>query len=321
MNKFENHDGTVWLDAEKQGRIFASINDRILHRFDAEKAANPHPVEFNNIGGNSLWPAPEGGDFAYNYPDGAWSVQPGINTAKSEIVPADHPICARTVKITNRKHTVLELTLRREIFPLEMAAEPNLKCTAYRSLDTLALGEPCRTDEAVLAAWSLEQFSNIRGGIAFGKVNTPAQAINAAYYGDPSPLLDYGENFFRFRLNEQDRLQIGVRASANCACIGAWSPTQNLLILRSCLPGKGTRIDIADNDQKNGVYGAEDQYSIFCGGPLNFFELETIAPMELSNGKVTGSTLISETRFYQGEKAELEKLLHEKLNLPLHFLS
>ncbi len=320
-NTIQNHDGRIWLDTERQGRIFASMGGSVLHRFDAALAAHPDPVEFNNIGGNSLWPAPEGGDFAFNYPDGVWCVQPGINTARSELVPADHPVCTRTVKMTNRKHADLELTLRRELFPLEMTEASGLKCTGYRSLDTIRFADPCEVNKAVIAAWSLEQFSGVRGVIAFGRVQSAGQAINAEYYGDPSRLLDYGKDFFRFRLNERDRLQIGIRASSKCEFIGAWNPAQDLLILRTCLPGEGTRIDIADNDQKRGVYGADDQFSIFCGGPLDFFELETIAPMILSGGKAVGSELVSETRFYQGPKAALEKLLQHKFGFPLNFLS
>ena len=61
--------GTIFVSNKLQGRIFAEINGTFVHNFIEELAANPDPVNFNNIGGNSLWPAPEGGDFAYNYPD------------------------------------------------------------------------------------------------------------------------------------------------------------------------------------------------------------------------------------------------------------
>lgn len=44
-----------------QGRVFCAINGKLIHRLDQEKLANPLPNAFNNLGGNSLWPAPEGG--------------------------------------------------------------------------------------------------------------------------------------------------------------------------------------------------------------------------------------------------------------------
>ena len=58
-------DGEVLLSAALQGRIFAALQGELLHRLDAPLAE--HPSEsFNNLGGNSLWPAPEGGPFAFN---------------------------------------------------------------------------------------------------------------------------------------------------------------------------------------------------------------------------------------------------------------
>ena len=78
--------GTIFVSNKLQGRIFAEINGTFVHNFLEDLAANPDPVNFNNIGGNSLWPAPEGGDFAYNYPDhGDWQVQSGIMSATTAI--------------------------------------------------------------------------------------------------------------------------------------------------------------------------------------------------------------------------------------------
>ena len=69
-------DGAVLVSKHLQGRIFAEIEGELIHNFVPELAAHPSPDEFNNLGGNSLWPAPEGGDFAYNYPTGGnWTVQ------------------------------------------------------------------------------------------------------------------------------------------------------------------------------------------------------------------------------------------------------
>ena len=77
-------DGTVWLSPGLQGRIFCSIGEELTHKLDFELAA--HPTDgFNNIGGNSFWPGPEGGAFAYNYPHGEWTVQDGINKVRPSL--------------------------------------------------------------------------------------------------------------------------------------------------------------------------------------------------------------------------------------------
>ena len=60
--------GNLLVSNTLQGRIMAEIGGKLIHRFDADLAERPDPENFNNLGGNSLWPAPEGGDFAFNYP-------------------------------------------------------------------------------------------------------------------------------------------------------------------------------------------------------------------------------------------------------------
>ena len=76
--RLKSSDGTVMVSNKLQGRIFAEIGGELIHNFVRRLAEHPDPDNFNNIGGNSLWPAPEGGDFAFNYPPhGGWMVQPG----------------------------------------------------------------------------------------------------------------------------------------------------------------------------------------------------------------------------------------------------
>ena len=78
----------------------------------------------------------------------------------------------------------------------------------------------------------------------------------------------------------------------------------------------GTYINIADNAQKQGAYSTEDVYSIFNGSQeLNFFELETIAPMTVCNGKLIRSVLNSRTFIYQGVQESLRALLENEYQL------
>ena len=60
-------DGEIFLTSALQERIFAAMDGEILHRLDLS-SVNHAPEEFCNLGGNSLWPAPESGAFAFNYP-------------------------------------------------------------------------------------------------------------------------------------------------------------------------------------------------------------------------------------------------------------
>ena len=99
-NNFYCGHGRVMLDAANQGRVFVELDGKLLHRYDENIAAAPDPVKFNNIGGNSLWPAPEGGEFAFNYLNdsgNSWLVQPGVNCAASTFLAAPFPVCSRRV--------------------------------------------------------------------------------------------------------------------------------------------------------------------------------------------------------------------------------
>ena len=80
---------------------------------------------------------------------------------------------------------------------------------------------------------------------------------------------------------------------------------------------EGTYFDIADNDQPRGPFTTEDTYSIFNGADeLNFFELETIAPMAVgNNGKILGSELGSETYCFKGSRDQIVNLIKNHLGV------
>ena len=287
-------------------------------------AANPHPEEFNNLGGNSLWPAPEGGDYAFNYlPENPekWLVQEGINSVCPEAVTAsgDGKIkCSKLVNLRNRAGAALQLRMSREVELLDIASETAgyaLTPLAYTSCDTIEYLTPQSPDTAPVAAWSLEQFPGCENITAFGRVSSgnAKNAVNDDFYGDPWPRLDFRGGQFTFRLGGAERLQIGISAAEKPEFIGAFDFERNLVIIRKTFDLPGKRINIADNEQKNGIFSAQDMYSIFNGAELNFFELETIAPMDIDpyTGKVKGSKLISETRFFTGENDELKRFLRD----------
>ena len=50
---------------------------------------------------------------------------------------------------------------------------------------------------------------------------------------------------------------------------------------------------------------------------MNFFELETLAPMRVSDGVTTGSSMTSETHFYRGDEEAIKSLLQNEFCLDL----
>ena len=74
-------------------------------------------------------------------------------------------------------------------------------------------------------------------------------------------------------------------------------------------------MNIADNDQKNGPFSTEDIFSVFNGASLGFYELETIAPMIVKDGKFVSSTVVSETYIYKGSASSIAALLEKEYNI------
>jgi len=313
-------EGTILVSNHLQGRIFVAFGRELAHRFLDELAANPDPVEFNNLGGNSLWPAPEGGDFAFNYPPGGeWRVQEGINSVKTATVEADSRkiVVSKKISLENRKGKTIDLEFRRTVTPLAENELPGsdyqVARTGYHTVDELIPLGKYSTEDVLISAWSLEQFPGASGITAFGRCLKAAKGcINDDFYGDPSDRIAYRGDLFRFELGGEKRLQVGIKAANQPALIGAMDWKRGFLTVRTTpLRKDGRYINIADNDQASGPYGAADMFSIFNGADeLNFHELETIAPMESdAEGNLLPSRLESTTFICKGNEDDLRECL------------
>ena len=320
--------GKVIVSNKLQGRIFASLNDQLVHRFLDELAADPDPVEFNNLGGNSLWPGPEGGDFAFNYPpNGSWYVQDGINRVPTVTVEnsAAKIVVEKNIELLNRKGNTVKLKFRRTVIPLQSSDFPagkyDVEFTGYHSVDELIPLAEYPVSEAICCAWSLEQFPGAEGIIGFGRCLGPAaNCANSDFYGDPAERLVYQDDIFRFDLGGPSRLQIGVKAESAPVLLGAIDPQRKTLALRMT-PARpdGRYINIADNDQTSGPYGAADMFSIFNGSQeLDFHELETISPMSVDErGILQPCVLESFSLICRGELDVLKKVMKEEFQVVL----
>jgi len=325
--ELKSGDGSVFVSNELQGRVFAAFGGHLVHRFLTELAKNPDPVEFNNLGGNSLWPAPEGGDFAFNYPpNGDWRVQPGINSVKTSTVSADSTKISVSKKIDmlNRKGITVKLDFKRTITPLadsEIPAHNGLLATGYHSVDEFLPLDSYSKDDVLISAWSLEQFPGAEGIIAFGRCDGPAEGCaNDDFYGSVADRMSYDGNVFIFKLGGPKRLQIGVKASSKPVLIGALDPNRGTLVVRMTPPQTdGFYFNMADNDQATGPFGAADMFSIFNGSQeLDFHEIETIGTMKVdAKGIFTSSTLQSTTFIFKGEAETLKKCLADNFGVRL----
>jgi hypothetical protein len=324
--ELKSADGIVFVSPGLQGRIFCSIDEMMIHQFDAKLATIPDPIEFNNIGGNSLWPAPEGGKFAFNYPPNGdeWLVQPAINIQCPTIIKQTNAsvIIEKNIELLNRKNCRAELLFHREVMVNEIDLDGyDLRGISYSTHDAFSPLDEYMVDKFLLAAWSLEQFPRPEGIITFGKVAGDAtNCINKDFYGDVGARLAFSDNIFTFRLGGVERLQIGINRASQPELIGAYDPTRSLLIIRETPLVEGKYINIADNEQLAGPFSAEDVFSIFNGGALDFWELETIAPMKVEKGLWGGSWLDSRTTMLRGEREQLANYLATEFNINMDLI-
>ncbi|MBR2510375.1 MAG: hypothetical protein IKB71_11620 [Lentisphaeria bacterium] len=327
LQVIKSGDGAILASPGLQGRILCTLNGELLHKLDYDLAENPSPTDFNNLGGNSLWPAPEGGAFAYNYPPGGdWYVQDDINRTPYVVESSDDSqiTLTRNVNLLNRKGVNVKMQMYRHIEPLcvkDFKEKYGVEGVAYCTLEKFNMLADYTMDDVLIGAWSLEQFWLTPAAVSFGVFadeDITEKSLNVDFYGDPRPNLAYGKKVFAFRLGGANRLQIAVHKAPAPQWIGAYLPERDLLILRcNRMISEGTYFDIADNDQPRGPFTTEDTYSIFNGSEeLNFFELETIAPMAVGDGKkVLGSALGSETYCFKGSREQLILLIKNHLGV------
>lgn len=310
--------GTVLIPPSLCGRIFCQMDGELLHRLDAAAMLNPSPTEYDNLGGNSLWPAPEGGAFAFNYaPDSdAWKVQDGV----AKVVPAveqmdeDSALVRKRMILINKQGKKIDLGYRRIVRVSEKPDALNeyrVDWLNYRTDDIFEPFGKYSSQDVLLAPWSLEQFPGSDGIVAFGKVQEARDALNLDFYGDPGDRIMWDDNCFIFRLGGEDRHQIGIRVKSGPELIGAFDEKRSLLIIRKTEPMEGIYFNIADNAQASGPFSAADMFSIFNGGGLGFYELETIGAMKTVDGLLTTMVLSSDTLILRGKPDELLRYLAE----------
>jgi len=308
------------------GRIFGECCGLNLHRIDLDCAAHP-AASFNNFGGNNFWPAPEGGQFGFNYRGNEWYVQQSINEQPFKVIEFNESsaVIEKKIKLVNRARTILETTMRREFSLLPEPPELLEKWQAhgflaYSTTDSFKMSNRVSVDQALIAAWTLEQFDASDSTLSFCLVPASRSAINFDFYEHPGKRISYYEKGFTYRTDARRKGQIGVKAAAGALCIGFVDRSRNLICLRENRgPKTGTHFNIADNDQPLGPLSAADNYSIFNSDEsMQAFELETIGPCRTKNNLLDGAELISRTSFaVLKNTAQLDEFLGQNLGRPI----
>ena len=177
-------------------RVFCELDGISLHQLDIENVRKPDRA-FHNYGGNNFWPAPEGGVFGFNYEGETWVVQPAINDEPFVLKSSseDSAITEKRTILKNRKGTDVEVIMRRSLASANVAEE--LLCEnpesyfAYTVEDKIEVLNEIKTENALLACWTLEQFEASDSTFGFVKVKNSTEAINFDFYDDPRDRITY----------------------------------------------------------------------------------------------------------------------------------
>jgi len=297
--------GSCLLCPDLGGRVFAECCGVSPHRIDLECAAHPS-ASFNNYGGNNFWPAPEGGKFGFNYRGNEWYVQPAINEQPFQVVRRGQhsAVISKEIKLINRAGITLEALMQREFRLLADPPEllrkwPLQGFLSYSTTDSFKIRNAVVPEQALIAAWTLEQFEASDETLSFCIVSNPKMAINFDFYEHPGDKIEYYEKGFTYRTDARRKGQIGIKISAGAKFIGFIDRSRNLVCLRENLgPTDGTFFNIADNNQPQGPFSAADNYSIFNSDEtMMAFELETVGPCRIKDNLVSDAELNSMTSF------------------------
>ena len=296
--------GRVAFVPDLGARVFCELGGISLHQLDIENVRKPDRP-FNNYGGNNFWPAPEGGVFGFNYQGDTWVVQTAINDEPFLLKSSskDSAIAEKRTILKNRRGTDVEVVMRRRFTSDSVAEELLCKnpesCLAYTVEDKIEVLNEVKTEDALLACWTLEQFEASDSTFGFVKVKNSAEAINFDFYEHPGDRITYKSNGFIYKTDSQKAGQIGIKTKAGAEFAGFYDLLKNLICIRQVVEKPdGVYFNIADNNQPNGPYSASDNYSIFNGGKdQGFFEIETIAAAITEGDCLKGSELKSKTSF------------------------
>ena len=256
------------LDLE--GRLFTVVDGQVLNRVvpsAIEKRTNRSA--YLNPGGDTLWPAPEGTCFGYEYATGKWRVPPAITGAVWEVAAqSDKTAVIRAeVDLVNNRQLGLPCEFERRI-EIELGTgrltQHVTEVIRYLGAQTL---DRCHFR---LAPWSLCQFDAGAGSVVV--MPPPAAADIWDLYDASQSQRGLKDGLYAVNTQTPFRFQLGL--GANVPWIeyrsGAHFRVRRTLGL---LPAGQQFSDIADTppDQPPSALGTK--LSVYCD-PSGFMEIE-----------------------------------------------
>ena len=287
--------GGVLVALDLEGRIFSFFDGEVVSRVNADAVLKEsHAGEYQNPGGDALWPAPEGSRVGYLYSTGEWRVPPGLSGARYRVLSQKENsahIRAEIDLVTSLGHGVPTAFDR----AIRVTTEPGrLNLTVTDSIEYLGARE-LSPSEARLAPWTLSQFDTSPGmEVVFPEVS--AESIHD-FYEPSDELRELKDGLWHVKTEGGRRFQIGMAAAV--PWIELRVPWQNATIRRTAAPlPEGQRyIDIADSAPADAPGDFAARYSVYNDAG-SFMEIEAAGPCfdRLARGAAVSHEVVTEFR-------------------------
>jgi hypothetical protein len=278
------------LDLE--GRLFTVVNGRVLNRVVPSAILNrSNRNGYLNPGGDTLWPAPEGSCFGYEYGTGKWRVPPAITGAVWEVAEQSEnkSVIKAEIDLVNNRQIGIPCEFERHI-----EIEQNGKSLVQNVTEIIRYIGDRTLDkgEFSLAPWSLCQFDSGQGC----KVIMPPPSEDDIRDMYDSSLSQRGMSDDKYVVDTKTDFRFQLGLGENVPWI-EYITGNDFRVKRyaGTLPAGHKYIDIADYPPEQFPSDEGVKLSIYCD-PSGFMEIEACGgcPDILSPGTELSVKIITE---------------------------
>jgi hypothetical protein len=256
------------LDLE--GRLFTVVNGRVLNRVvPSALAKRTNRKAYLNPGGDTLWPAPEGTCYGYEYGTGTWRVPPAITGAVWEVIEhsENSAVIRAEIDLVNNRQLGIPCEFERRIAVVPGEGQLTQHVTEvirYIGAQTL------EKSQFRLAPWSLCQFDS--GAESVVVMPPPAEEDIWDLYG--SSRSQRGMRDGRYVVNAQTPFRFQLGLGKNVPWI-EYRHGSAFRVRRSvgALPSGQFHSDIADAPAEQMPSARGTKLSVYCD-PSGFMEIE-----------------------------------------------
>jgi hypothetical protein len=258
------------LDLE--GRLFSVVNGNVVSRVvpsAIKNRSNRHT--YQNPGGDTLWPAPEGTVFGYEYTTGTWRVPPAITGAVWEVLShsENRSVIRTEIDLVNNSHLGIPCEFERYI---EIEVRNNCLIQRVTEIIRYIGTKTLSRDEFSLAPWSLCQFDSGKKGKVIMSPPSPEDIWDLYESSESQRRLGDDGLLYTIQTETAKRIQLGLGMNVPWV---EYILEDQFRVRRYAgeLPEGHSYIDIADLPPDQLPSGKGVKLSVYCD-PFGFMEIE-----------------------------------------------